>query len=47
MVVTGVILLAEVVGGVLNNLLALMSHAGHLLTGLLALGLSYFAIAMA
>jgi cobalt-zinc-cadmium efflux system protein len=47
MAVTGVILAAEVVGGVLTNSLALLSDAGHMLTDLLALGLSYFAISLA
>lgn len=47
MAVTGVILLAELVGGILTNSLALLSDAGHMLTDLLALGLSYFAISMA
>jgi cobalt-zinc-cadmium efflux system protein len=47
MAVTGVILLAEFVGGILTNSLALLSDAGHMLTDLLALGLSYFAISMA
>ena len=45
--VTGVILAAEVVGGILTNSLALLSDAGHMLTDLLALGLSYFAISIA
>ena len=47
MAVTGVILAAEVIGGILTNSLALLSDAGHMLTDLLALGLSYFAISMA
>jgi cobalt-zinc-cadmium efflux system protein len=47
MAVTGVILAAEVVGGILTNSLALLSDAGHMLTDLLALGLSYFAISLA
>ncbi len=47
MLVTGVILAAEVVGGILTNSLALLSDAGHMLTDLLALGLSYFAISIA
>ena len=47
MAVTGVILAAEVIGGILTNSLALLSDAGHMLTDLLALGLSYFAISVA
>jgi cobalt-zinc-cadmium efflux system protein len=47
MAFTGVILVAELVGGILTNSLALLSDAGHMLTDLLALGLSYFAISMA
>lgn len=47
MAVTGVILLAELVGGILTNSLALLSDAGHMFTDLAALGLSYFAISMA
>jgi cobalt-zinc-cadmium efflux system protein len=45
--VTAVILVAEVIGGILTNSLALLSDAGHMLTDVLALGLSYFAISMA
>ena len=47
MAVTGAILVVELVGGILTNSLALLSDAGHMLTDLLALGLSYFAISMA
>jgi cobalt-zinc-cadmium efflux system protein len=39
-----VIMVAEVVGGLLSNSLALLSDAGHMLTDALALGLSLFAI---
>jgi cobalt-zinc-cadmium efflux system protein len=42
-----VIMIAEVVGGILSNSLALLSDAGHMLTDALALGLSLFAIALA
>jgi cobalt-zinc-cadmium efflux system protein len=42
-----VIMVAEVVGGILSNSLALMSDAGHMLTDALALGLSLFAISLA
>jgi cobalt-zinc-cadmium efflux system protein len=39
---TGVFLIAEVVGGVLSNSLALLADAGHMLTDVAALGLSLF-----
>jgi cobalt-zinc-cadmium efflux system protein len=42
-----VIMLAEVVGGVLSNSLALLSDAGHMLVDGLALALSLFAVTMA
>jgi len=42
-----VIMVAEVVGGILSNSLALISDAGHMLTDALALGLSLFAINLA
>jgi cobalt-zinc-cadmium efflux system protein len=42
-----VIMIAEVIGGVLSNSLALLSDAGHMLTDALALGLSLFAMALA
>jgi cobalt-zinc-cadmium efflux system protein len=42
-----VIMVAEVIGGVFSNSLALLSDAGHMLTDALALGLSLFAIALA
>jgi cobalt-zinc-cadmium efflux system protein len=38
--VTGVFLVAEVVGGILSNSLALLADAGHMLTDVAALGLS-------
>jgi cobalt-zinc-cadmium efflux system protein len=41
---TGIIFIAELVGGVLTNSLALMSDAVHVLMDLLALSLSWFAI---
>src|SRR4030042_1092302 len=41
---TSLILAAEVVGGVFANSLALLSDAGHLFTDLVALGLSLFAV---
>jgi cobalt-zinc-cadmium efflux system protein len=42
-----VIMVAEVIGGVLSNSLALLSDAGHMLTDALALGLSLFAMNLA
>lgn len=42
---TIIILLAEVVGGVFANSLALLSDAGHVVTDLFALGLAWFATA--
>src|SRR5437660_9777579 len=44
---TIIILLAEIVGGVLANSLALLSDAGHVVTDLFALGLAWFATAQA
>jgi cobalt-zinc-cadmium efflux system protein len=41
---TGVYMLAEVVGGLLSNSLALLADAGHMLSDVGALGLSIFAI---
>jgi len=41
------ILVAELVGGLLANSLALMSDAGHVLTDIFALGLAWFAMAQA
>jgi len=42
-----VIMIAEVIGGILSNSLALLSDAGHMLTDALALGLSLFAMNLA
>jgi len=42
LVITAVFLVAEVVGGVLSNSLALLADAGHMLTDVAALGLSLF-----
>ena len=42
LVLTGVFLVAEVVGGLLSNSLALLADAGHMLTDVAALGLSLF-----
>jgi cobalt-zinc-cadmium efflux system protein len=42
-----VIMVAEVIGGLVSNSLALLSDAGHMLTDALALGLSLIAISLA
>jgi cobalt-zinc-cadmium efflux system protein len=42
-----VIMVAEIIGGLLSNSLALLSDAGHMLTDALALGLSWFAMNLA
>jgi cobalt-zinc-cadmium efflux system protein len=42
--ITAAILIAEVVGGILSNSLALLSDAGHMFTDMFALALSYFGI---
>lgn len=47
LVIVLVVMVAEVVGGILSNSLALISDAGHMLTDALALGLSLFAFALA
>lgn len=44
---TLVVLVAEVVGGVLSNSLALLSDAGHVFTDLVALGLSWYGLKQA
>jgi cobalt-zinc-cadmium efflux system protein len=41
------IMVAEIIGGILSNSLALLSDAGHMLTDALALGLSLFAMNLA
>jgi len=46
-ILTGSVMVLEVVGGFLSNSLALLSDAGHMLTHLLALGMSFFAIVLA
>ncbi|HSR10908.1 MAG TPA: cation diffusion facilitator family transporter [Thermodesulfobacteriota bacterium] len=46
-VITGVIMVLEFVGGYLSNSLALMSDAGHMLTDIMALVLSLFALQLA
>jgi cobalt-zinc-cadmium efflux system protein len=45
--ITGVIMVVEFVGGYLANSLALMSDAGHMLTDIMALVLSLFALKLA
>ena len=42
-----IIMIAEIIGGVFSNSLALLSDAGHMLTDALALGLSLFAMNLA
>jgi len=46
-VITAIVMGIEVVGGFLTNSLALLSDAGHMLTHLFALGMSFFAIVLA
>ncbi|HIE65572.1 MAG: cation diffusion facilitator family transporter [Nitrospira sp.] len=41
---TGVVMVIEVIGGVISNSLALLSDAGHMLTHLLALSISFLAV---
>ncbi|SVA94854.1 uncharacterized protein METZ01_LOCUS147708, partial [marine metagenome] len=45
--VTGTFMIAEVIGGVLANSLALLADAGHMLTDVAALALSLFAMRLA
>src|SRR5689334_18019386 len=40
---TGIVLLIELVGGLLSHSLALLADAGHVFTDILALGLAWFA----
>ena len=47
LVITSVYFVAEVVGGLLTNSLALLSDAGHMFSDIAALGLSLFAFQMA
>ena len=42
--ITAVVMIAEIIGGLLANSLALLSDAGHMLTDILALGLSVVAM---
>ncbi len=45
--ITTLMMIAEVIGGIITNSLALLSDAGHMLTDSLALGLSLFALSFA
>jgi cobalt-zinc-cadmium efflux system protein len=47
MLMTGVILVAEVGGGLLTNSLALVSDGGHMLSDLLSLGMAFMALTLA
>ncbi len=47
LVITFVIMIAEIIGGLVSNSLALLSDAGHMFTDTFALGLSLWAIKMA
>ena len=47
LVLTAAVLVAEVVGGILTDSLALLADAGHMLSDVLALSLALFAIWMA
>ncbi|OEU63634.1 MAG: hypothetical protein BA867_07290 [Desulfobacterales bacterium S5133MH16] len=45
--ITAIVMIAEIIGGLLANSLALLSDAGHMLTDILALGLSLTAMKFA
>ena len=47
LIIVSAIMIAEIIGGVLSNSLALLGDAGHMLVDALALGLSLFAMTMA
>jgi len=47
LVITGILLIAEIVGGLLTNSLALLADAGHMATDVAALALALFAIWLA
>jgi len=47
MILTGAMMVVELVGGILSGSLALISDAGHMFTHFFALGISYFAIRIA
>jgi len=44
--ITAIVMAVEIAGGLYANSLALLSDAGHMLTHILALGISYFAVAI-
>ena len=44
LIITATVLVAELIGGIYSNSLALMADAGHMLTDVAALGLSFFAL---
>lgn len=46
LILTALGMILEFIGGILSNSLALISDAGHMLTHLFALGMSYFAITL-
>ena len=47
LVLTCVVLVVELTGGLISHSLALLSDAGHVLTDVFALGLAWFAVAQA
>ncbi|MFC1582885.1 cation diffusion facilitator family transporter [Planctomycetota bacterium] len=47
MVITGIVMIVEIVGGILSNSMALLSDAGHMFTHMFALGISLAAIYIA
>jgi len=47
LLITAIVMIAEIIGGLLANSLALLSDAGHMLTDILALGLSLAAMRFA
>lgn len=47
MIITGLMMVVEVAGGVITNSLALLSDAGHMLTHFVALGIAFTAILIA
>jgi len=47
LLITAIVMIAEIIGGLLANSLALLSDAGHMLTDILALGLSLVAMRFA
>ncbi|TFG46443.1 MAG: cation transporter, partial [Dehalococcoidia bacterium] len=46
-IISGIIFVAEVAGGLISNSLALLSDAGHVLTDIVALSLSAYALRQA